>query len=72
MANVAVGATVRAARGPRAAAQRTADVEGVNPGSQQQWFARDSTVKGWQGAVWNMVFVGVAGAPPSHCGSPRA
>jgi hypothetical protein len=40
----------------------------VKPGSQQQWFARDSTVNQWTGGVWNMVFAGVQGAPPTHCG----
>jgi hypothetical protein len=39
----------------------------VQPGSQQQWFARDSTVSKWNGGVWNMVFSGVDGAPASHC-----
>ena len=39
----------------------------VKPGSQQQWFARDSTVANWTGGVWNMVFTGVQGAPPTHC-----
>ena len=39
----------------------------VSPGSQQQWFARDSTIPKWQGGVWNMVFTGVDGAPPMHC-----
>lgn len=30
----------------------------VNSGSQQQWFARNSGWGGWQGSLWNMVFVG--------------
>jgi hypothetical protein len=33
----------------------------VRPGSQQQWFARDSTVPTWVGGTWNMVFSGVEG-----------
>ena len=33
----------------------------VSAGSQQQWFARDSTIGGWQGGSWNMVFVGING-----------
>ena len=42
----------------------------VVPGSQQQWFTRDSTVAGWKGGVWNMVFTGVEGSlPPNHCGN---
>eukprot|EP00035_Acanthoeca_spectabilis_P037120 m.43599 g.43599 ORF g.43599 m.43599 type:complete len:593 (+) comp8450_c0_seq1:23-1801(+) len=40
----------------------------VKPGSQQQWFARDSTVGNWTGGVWNIVLTGVKGSPPSHCG----
>eukprot|EP01079_Euglenida_sp_SAG-EU17-18_P006715 gene6715-162_t len=39
----------------------------VKPGSQQQFFARDSTIVAWEGGVWNMVFSGVKGAPASHC-----
>ena len=41
----------------------------VTSGSQQQFFVRNSQVGSWSGAVWNMVFVGVDGAPPSHCGN---
>jgi hypothetical protein len=46
-------------------------VEGqCQSGSQQQWFTRNSELKGgWQSGVWNMVFVGTKGAPASHCGS---
>jgi hypothetical protein len=40
----------------------------VTSGSQQQWFTRNSKVGRWNGGVWNMVFVGVNGAPGSHCG----
>ena len=35
----------------------------VVPGSQQQWFTRNSTWSEWDGGVWNMVFAGVQGAP---------
>ncbi|MEU6734048.1 coagulation factor 5/8 type domain-containing protein [Streptomyces physcomitrii] len=35
----------------------------VTPYSQQQWYTRDSSVGGWENAVWNMVFSGVEGAP---------
>lgn len=35
----------------------------VNSGSQQQWFSRNSTFKGWLGGVWNMTFVGVSKTP---------
>lgn len=44
----------------------------VAPGSQQQWFARDSTVTKMEGGVWNMVYSGVDGAPPSHCGQANS
>src|SRR3954469_66055 len=44
-------------------------------GSQQQWFARNSTTGGWSNGVWNQVFSGVEGAPaqcfpaqPNVCG----
>eukprot|EP00467_Chlorarachnion_reptans_P019103 CAMPEP_0114505426 /NCGR_PEP_ID=MMETSP0109-20121206/10847_1 /TAXON_ID=29199 /ORGANISM="Chlorarachnion reptans, Strain CCCM449" /LENGTH=670 /DNA_ID=CAMNT_0001683865 /DNA_START=19 /DNA_END=2032 /DNA_ORIENTATION=+ len=38
-------------------------------GSQQQWFTRNSRLGGpWTDANWNMVFVGVEGAPATHCG----
>ena len=42
----------------------------VKPGSQQQWYARDSEVSPgkWTGGVWNMVFSGVQGSPPPQCG----
>ena len=35
----------------------------VTSGSQQQWYTRDSSLGGWNGGVWNMVFSGVQGAP---------
>ena len=46
-------------------------VEGaVVSGSQQQWLTRNSTLGEWEGSVWNMVFVGVEGAPPHHFPDP--
>ena len=39
--------------------------------SQQQWYSKNSNFGGWSGAVWNMVFSGVTGAPaPSFPASP--
>lgn len=74
MANMRVGAAVRTGhqlRGLRSHAN-SSNLRDVSPGSQQQWFARDSTVVGWDGGVWNMVFTGVDGSPPSHCGMDEA
>jgi hypothetical protein len=46
-------------------------VEGtVRSGTQQQWFTRGSTLGGWQGANWNMMFMGVPGAPPTTFPEP--
>ena len=42
----------------------------VVSGSQQQWYSRNSEFGGWTGSVWNMVFQGVAGAPPPHFPNP--
>ncbi|MEW1722111.1 coagulation factor 5/8 type domain-containing protein [Streptomyces sp. NPDC093109] len=42
----------------------------VSPGSQQQWYARDSSVGGWSNAVWNMAFSGVEGAPAQSFPDP--
>ncbi|XXT25078.1 discoidin domain-containing protein [Sorangium sp. So ce429] len=42
----------------------------VLPYSQQQWFTRDSQIGGWGNGVWNMVFVGVAGAPATGFPDP--
>jgi len=45
-------------------------------GSQQQWFTRNSDLDGWTNGVWNQVFSGVIGAPPTcfpaspSCGGP--
>jgi hypothetical protein len=35
----------------------------IRSGTQQQWLTRNSRIGGWVGSNWNMVFVGVAGAP---------
>lgn len=35
----------------------------VLPGSQQQWFSRNSQWGSWANGVWNMVFVGCQNAP---------
>jgi hypothetical protein len=35
----------------------------IYSGSQQQWLTRSSDLGGWIGGSWNMVFVGVNGAP---------
>ena len=37
----------------------------VTSGSQQQFYLRNSTLGSWSGGNWNMVFSGVAGAPPA-------
>ncbi|BCK73779.1 hypothetical protein Srufu_077320 [Streptomyces libani subsp. rufus] len=42
----------------------------VGPYSQQQWYTRDSSVGGWNNAVWNMVFSGVEGAPAQSFPDP--
>jgi hypothetical protein len=34
-------------------------------GSQQQYIVRNSTLGGWSNGVWNQVFAGVEGAPPT-------
>jgi len=46
-----------------------AQVKGeVESGSEQQYFFRNSDIT-FSGGVWNMNFVGVEGAPESHCGN---
>lgn len=40
----------------------------IMAGSQQQWFARNTAMAGWQNGVWNIVFLGCIGAPASNCG----
>ena len=42
----------------------------VRSGSQQQWFTRNSHLGAWAGSNWNMMFMGVAGAPPSRFPEP--
>ena len=42
----------------------------VRSGSQQQWFTRSSALGGWAGANWNMMFMGVTGAPPTSFPTP--
>ena len=43
----------------------------VNSASQQQFYSKNSNFGSWTGAVWNMVFSGVTGAPaPSFPASP--
>ncbi|WP_428834266.1 chitobiase/beta-hexosaminidase C-terminal domain-containing protein [Lentzea roselyniae] len=38
--------------------------------SQQQWYTRDSNYGSWNGGVWNMVFSGTPGAPPTTFPNP--
>ncbi|MFI7678147.1 discoidin domain-containing protein [Actinophytocola sp. NPDC049390] len=43
----------------------------VESGSQQQFFTRNSDLRGgWSGSVWNMVFTGSTGTPPQHFPNP--
>ena len=42
----------------------------VKSGTQQQWFTRASTIRGWRGSNWNMMFMGVEGAPPTSFPEP--
>lgn len=35
----------------------------VHSGPQQQWFSRNCEIGSWNGGVWNMMFLGVTGAP---------
>nr|WP_240677101.1 adenylyl cyclase [Actinacidiphila soli] len=42
----------------------------VESGSQQQWLSRNDTFGSWAGANWNMVFVGVQGAPAQSFPTP--
>ena len=37
----------------------------VEAGRQQQWFTRNSSIRSWKGGIWNLVFAGVNGAPPT-------
>lgn len=46
-------------------------IEGtIRSGSQQQWFTRSSAIEAWQGSNWNMMFMGVPGAPPTTFPEP--
>ncbi len=42
----------------------------VQSGSQQQWISRNDTLGSWVGSNWNMVFVGVQGAPAQSFPTP--
>lgn len=42
----------------------------VESGSQQQWLSRNDTFGSWTGSNWNMVFVGVRGAPAQSFPTP--
>ncbi len=42
----------------------------VTSGSEQQWLSRNSQYGSWAGGVWNMVFVGVNGAPAQSFPNP--
>ncbi len=42
----------------------------IRSGSQQQWFTRNSAVREWNGSNWNMMFMGVAGAPATSFPEP--
>jgi hypothetical protein len=42
-------------------------IEGtVASGPQQQWFSRNCEIGKWDGGVWNMMFLGVKGAPEEN------
>jgi hypothetical protein len=42
----------------------------IRSGSQQQWLTRNSREGSWSGSNWNMVFVGVQGAPGNSFPNP--
>ena len=42
----------------------------IRSGSQQQWYTRNTSMRGWEGANWNMMFMGVEGAPASTFPEP--
>ncbi|MCA1217008.1 adenylyl cyclase [Streptomyces sp. 8L] len=42
----------------------------VDSGSQQQWLSRNDTIGSWTSSNWNMVFVGVEGAPATSFPTP--
>jgi hypothetical protein len=35
-------------------------------GPQQQWFSRNTELQKWEGGQWNIMFMGVSGAPPTN------
>ncbi|TPG20398.1 adenylyl cyclase [Sphingomonas koreensis] len=46
-------------------------IEGtIRSGTQQQWFTRNSAIGGWKGSNWNMMFMGVEGAPATSFPEP--
>ncbi|HOM39576.1 MAG TPA: coagulation factor 5/8 type domain-containing protein [Bacteroidales bacterium] len=38
----------------------------ITSGPQQQWLTRNTLFEGWEGGVWNMMFVGVPQAPEEN------
>lgn len=42
----------------------------IRSGTQQQWFTRNSAIGGWKGSNWNMMFMGVEGAPATSFPEP--
>jgi hypothetical protein len=42
----------------------------VGAGPQQQWISRNAEWRGWTGANWNMVFIGVANPPAGEWPAP--
>jgi len=44
--------------------------EGIIPGSQQQWFTRNSQFSEMGDTVWNQVVVGCSNSPDPKCGPP--
>lgn len=38
----------------------------IQSGPQQQWFSRNCEIGSWNGGVWNMMFLGVKGAPEAN------
>ena len=42
----------------------------IRSGTQQQWFTRNSSIGSWQGSNWNMMFMGVDGAPETSFPEP--
>jgi hypothetical protein len=42
----------------------------IRSGTQQQWFTRNSAMRAWNGSNWNMMFMGVGGAPATRFPDP--